>query len=56
MKKEDFRLMIDGAEANILSVTKKRRSIALKSDLGREFILSFRLSKYGPEAWPGRLF
>jgi len=46
MKMEDFRLMIDGDEAKILSVAKKRRSIALKSDLGREFILSFKAYEY----------
>jgi len=52
----DFQLVINGAARDILAVKRKRKSLVLKPDLGREFILSFRLSKYGPEAWPGRLF
>lgn len=47
LKTEDFRLMIDGDEAKILSAAKKRRSLALESDLGREFILSFKAYEFG---------
>jgi len=45
--KEDFQLVLNGTARNILAVNRKRRSLVLKPDLGREFILSFRLSKYG---------
>jgi len=43
----DFQLVINGTSKDILAVKRKRKSLVLKPDLGREFILSFRLSKYG---------
>jgi len=47
-KAEDFRLVINGVDKNIQAVKRRQKSLALKPDLGREFILSFRLPKYGP--------
>jgi len=44
---QDFRLMINGVGREILGVKRRQKSLALKPDLGREFILSFRLLKYG---------
>lgn len=49
LKVEAFRLVINGAGKDIQAVIRKQKSLARKPDLGREFILSFRLSKYGPE-------
>jgi hypothetical protein len=47
LKPEDFRLVVNGADKNIQAVKRKQKSLAIKPDLGREFILSFKLSKYG---------
>jgi len=46
-KTEDFQLVINGSARDILAVKRKQKSLLLKPDLGREFILSFGLSKYG---------
>jgi len=47
LKPEDFRLVINGADKDIRTVKRKQMSLALKPDLGREFVLSFKLYKYG---------
>lgn len=47
LKTEDFKLAIDDVEKTLLSVRKKQKSLALAPDLGREFILSFNILKYG---------
>lgn len=43
----DFRLLIDDSEKALSSAEIKRKSLALATDLGREFVLSFNLLQYG---------
>jgi hypothetical protein len=47
-RREDFRLTINGQPVEILALEKKSMSLGRKPDLGRTFILSFRLTRIGP--------
>ncbi len=44
-KREDFRITINGRPAEILALKKRSMSLARKPDLGRIFVLSFRMSR-----------
>ena len=48
MGKEDFTLLINNRASEIVRFQTKQRSLLLQPDLGRSFILSFRLADYGP--------
>ena|GEM_PF-1288342 len=48
IKKEDFTLLVNNRSSEIALLHKKQRCLLLQSDLGRTFVLSFRLADYGP--------
>lgn len=48
LQTEDFQLLINGSPRDVLAVKRKQKSLLFKPDLGREFIISFRLAKYDP--------
>ncbi len=47
-KREDFRLSVNGRTVEILALERKSMSLGRKPDLGRTFVLSFRLTRIGP--------
>ncbi|NQS88326.1 hypothetical protein HQ584_00830 [Patescibacteria group bacterium] len=46
LKKEDFKLFINGNQRKIVDLIRRKKSLGRKSDLGRDFILSFHLTEY----------
>ena len=53
LQKSDFALSINGNPTPIIDVFKKEKSLQLKPDLGRDFILSFHLTEYGKHVESG---
>ena len=47
LKKDDFKLFINGTQRNIVELIKRQKSLGRKPDLGRDIILSFHLAEYG---------
>jgi hypothetical protein len=46
LEMDDFRLQVNGKETGIVKLTRFKRSVSQKADLGRSFILSFQLDEY----------
>lgn len=53
LTKNDFALSVNGKLTPIFDVLKKKKSLHIKPDLGRDFILSFHLTEYGKHVEKG---
>jgi hypothetical protein len=47
LKKDDFNLFINDSQREIIDLIKRKKSLGIKPDLGRDFIFSFYLTEYG---------
>ena len=47
LKKDDFNLFINDSRREIIDLRKRKRSLGVKPDLGRDFFFSFYLTEYG---------
>ncbi len=56
LKKEHFKLFVNGSRQEITGIEKKEKSIGGASTLGRNFILSFSIPEYTKEAEKGISF
>jgi len=53
LKKDDFKLLVNDQETEIVEFASLGRSISQKSDLGRSFILSFQTAEYNQSVSDG---
>jgi len=53
LKKDDFNLFINDSQREIIDLIKRKKSLGIKPDLGRDFIFSFYLTEYGKNVEDG---